>query len=82
MGRDPELERLSVGLVLLAHTLRDCVEGGLTEYRLLRGGEAYKGRFANADPGLETVAVASGPLGVAALLAAHGAARARAVRRT
>jgi CelD/BcsL family acetyltransferase involved in cellulose biosynthesis len=82
MGRDPDWERHSVGLVLLAHTLRDCVEAGLGEYRFLRGGEAYKGRFATADPGLETIAIGSGPLGRAALLAAEGARRIPAARRT
>ncbi len=81
MGRDPDWERLSVGLVLLAHTLRDCVEAGLGEYRFLRGGEAYKGRFANADPGLETIALGSGHSGRAALVAAQGAGRIRAARR-
>jgi CelD/BcsL family acetyltransferase involved in cellulose biosynthesis len=81
MGRDPDWERLSVGLVLLAHTIRDCVEAGLDEYRFLRGGEAYKDRFANADPGLETIALPSGQIGRAGVLAAETARRLRAVRR-
>jgi hypothetical protein len=37
------------------------------EYRLLRGGEDYKLRFATGDPGLETVAVSRGSLASAAL---------------
>jgi len=79
MGRDPACDRLSVGFVLLSRTLRDCVESGIEEYRLLRGGEAYKGRFATADPGLETIAFGSGPLARAAL-GATGPGLARAVR--
>jgi CelD/BcsL family acetyltransferase involved in cellulose biosynthesis len=61
-GRDPEWERASVGLVLMAHTLRSAVEDGMSSYRLLRGGEAYKDRFATGDVGVDTIAVpASGP---------------------
>ena len=54
-GRDPEWSRWSVGRVLLAHTIRTAFEDGIAEYRLLRGGEHYKCRFANDDPGVETV---------------------------
>jgi CelD/BcsL family acetyltransferase involved in cellulose biosynthesis len=73
-GRDPEWERQSVGFVLLAHTIRQAFDDGMLEYRLLRGGEEYKGRFASGDAGLETVALPRGLLGRGALLAA-GAAR-------
>jgi hypothetical protein len=41
----------------------------VAEYRLLRGAEDDKQRFAVADPGLETVALARGPLSEAALSA-------------
>jgi CelD/BcsL family acetyltransferase involved in cellulose biosynthesis len=74
-GRDPAWDRYSVGAVLLAHTIRDCVEAGLSRYLFLRGDEPYKLRFATADPGLETVAVGSGVLGRAALVAANAARR-------
>jgi CelD/BcsL family acetyltransferase involved in cellulose biosynthesis len=67
-GRDPAWERSSIGFVLLAHTMRAAMEDGVSEYRLLRGGEAYKDRFATADPGVETVATGRGA-GVAALAA-------------
>ena len=50
-GRDPEWERQSVGFVLLSHTIRQAFDDGMLEYRLLRGGEEYKGRFASDDPG-------------------------------
>jgi CelD/BcsL family acetyltransferase involved in cellulose biosynthesis len=72
-GRDPDWERQSVGFVLLAHTLEQAFDGGMLEYRFLRGGEAYKDRFASDDPGLETVALARGAIGRSALLAARGA---------
>jgi CelD/BcsL family acetyltransferase involved in cellulose biosynthesis len=74
-GRDPDWERYSVGAVLLAHTIRDCVEAGLPRYLLLRGDEPYKQRFATADPGLETVALGTGVLGRAALFVADAARR-------
>src|SRR5947207_293111 len=59
-GRDPDWERSSVGLVLLAHTMEQAMNDGMGEYRLLRGGETYKDRFATGDPGVETVAVGRG----------------------
>jgi CelD/BcsL family acetyltransferase involved in cellulose biosynthesis len=81
-GRDPEWDKASVGLVLLAHTVRDAIESGQRQYKLLRGGESYKDRFATGDPGLETVAVprsARGRLAVGA--AAAGLAMPGPVRR-
>ena len=76
-GRDPEWDKESVGLVLLAHTIREAFDAGLTTYRLLRGGEAYKDRFATSDPGLETVVAGRGVLGKAAERAAPAALRLR-----
>jgi CelD/BcsL family acetyltransferase involved in cellulose biosynthesis len=72
-GRDPGWERQSVGFVLLAHTIRQAFDDGMNEYRLLRGGEEYKGRFASDDPGLETVALPRGFLGRGAIAAAAAA---------
>ena len=54
-GRDPAWDEHSVGFVLLAHTIRSAFEDGMREYRFLRGGEEYKGRFADGDPGVETM---------------------------
>jgi CelD/BcsL family acetyltransferase involved in cellulose biosynthesis len=70
-GRDPALEDRSVGFVLLAHTIRAAVAGGAREYRFLRGDEPYKYRFASDDPGLETIVLARGAAGRAALTAAR-----------
>jgi CelD/BcsL family acetyltransferase involved in cellulose biosynthesis len=75
-GRDPALEREAVGFVLMAHTIRSALDDGMSEYRLLLGGEAYKDRFASADHGLETIILARGPLGRSARAAARMAASA------
>ena len=66
-GRDPALQRERVGFVLLAHTIREALQDGMTEYRLLRGDESFKYRFATGDPGLETLARPNGALGRLAL---------------
>jgi CelD/BcsL family acetyltransferase involved in cellulose biosynthesis len=66
-GRDPSLERERVGFVLLAHTIREALQDGMSEYRLLRGDEAFKSRFATSDPGVETLARPRGTLGKLAL---------------
>ena len=59
-GRDPAFAGGQVGFVLLAHAVRAALEHGLREFRLLRGGAAYKERFATADPGIETYGLAHG----------------------
>jgi CelD/BcsL family acetyltransferase involved in cellulose biosynthesis len=74
-GRDPAWDRYSVGGVLLAHTIRDCVEAGVGRYLFLRGDEPYKFRFATSDPGLETVALGSGVAGRAGVAALQAARR-------
>jgi CelD/BcsL family acetyltransferase involved in cellulose biosynthesis len=71
-GRDPAWNHHRVGFVLLAHAIRQAAQDGVREYRLLRGGEDYKLRFATADPGLETVALGWGPVAGAALPALAG----------
>jgi CelD/BcsL family acetyltransferase involved in cellulose biosynthesis len=82
-GRDPRLGPLKVGFVLLAHTIRAACEDGMREYRFGLGDEAYKHRFCDRDPGLETVALTSGLIGRAGLgllrsgLRVRGAVRAR-----
>jgi CelD/BcsL family acetyltransferase involved in cellulose biosynthesis len=54
-GRRPDADH--VGSTLLAHTVRAAIEDGIAEDRLLRGDEPYKARFADHDPGLETIAL-------------------------
>ena len=74
LGRDPGLEHLSVGSVLIAHTLREAITDGMSEYRFLRGGEAFKFRWATRDPGVETLTLAGSAAG-RAILAAGGLRR-------
>ena len=57
-GFDPEYERESVGLVLLARTIQVAAEEDAPVYDLLRGGEAYKSRFADGERRVHTVALA------------------------
>jgi CelD/BcsL family acetyltransferase involved in cellulose biosynthesis len=76
-GREPSLDRLSVGFVLLAHTIRAALDDGVVEYRFGRGEEIYKYRFATEDPGVDTIVVGRGAAGSALVCAASGA---RAVR--
>lgn len=72
-GRDPDSPGASVGFVLLAHSIREALRDGVREYRLLRGDETYKYRFADADPGVSTVAAGRGLAGRSAAIG--GAAR-------
>jgi len=55
-GRDPVLDRESVGFVLLVHAVRDAIGSGALEFRFLRGHEDYKRRFADDDAPVETLA--------------------------
>jgi CelD/BcsL family acetyltransferase involved in cellulose biosynthesis len=74
-GRDPAWDEHSVGFVLLAHTIRAAFEDGMREYRFLRGGDAYKGRFADGDPRVETAVLGRGSLGRPAVAAAAALGR-------
>jgi CelD/BcsL family acetyltransferase involved in cellulose biosynthesis len=80
-GRDPSFERLSVGFVLLAHSIRSAIAEGATEYRFGRGDESFKSRFTSTDPGLETVVLSRGGVGGAASAAARAARFARGLVR-
>lgn len=62
-GRDPAWDDYSPGTVLRAMTMRDALATGMREYRLLRGDESYKGRFATGDRGLVTLASGISALG-------------------
>lgn len=66
-GRDLSAAGDAVGFVLLCHTIREAMNDGMREYRLLRGDETYKARFADRDPGLQTIALALSARGRAAL---------------
>ncbi len=79
-GRDPHFERSNVGSVLMRHALREAMADGAREFRLLRGDESYKRRLANADHGLDTVAVACSLKGSASISAASLLRRSAPVR--
>jgi CelD/BcsL family acetyltransferase involved in cellulose biosynthesis len=78
-GRDLAWGESSVGFVLLAHTVRRALMDGMREYRFLRGEEAYKFRFTDADSRLETVALSHGLMGRAVLAARFLAGASRPV---
>jgi CelD/BcsL family acetyltransferase involved in cellulose biosynthesis len=73
-GWDTTYAYYSPGQLLDADTMRSAHADGMQEFRFLRGGEAYKSRFATADPGLETVIFSRDGL---SSLARAGAALAR-----
>jgi CelD/BcsL family acetyltransferase involved in cellulose biosynthesis len=68
-GRDLRWNRLSVGAAILEHSIREAFAGGMSEYRLLRGDEAYKQHYASFSTKLRTIAV---PQGLAARAAISG----------
>jgi CelD/BcsL family acetyltransferase involved in cellulose biosynthesis len=80
-GRDPAWERSSVGLVLLAHTIRAAAGDGVGLYRLLRGGESYKDRFATGDEPVVTVAASRSRLARSGLRLARAASKQPLLRR-
>ena len=79
-GRDPREEAWSVGFVLLSHTIREAFGAGQDTYRLLRGGETYKDRFADGDAPVDTLLSPHGVTGGAAVVTVRTAARSRQAR--
>jgi CelD/BcsL family acetyltransferase involved in cellulose biosynthesis len=79
-GRDQAFADASIGFVLLAHSIREAADDGMDEYRLLRGGERFKARFADSDAGVETHVLTRGVRGAVARLAASAAVRSDAAR--
>ena len=76
-GRDPALERQSVGFPRGAlHPGGD--HRGSKEYRFGRGDEAFKSRFTDEDPGLETLVLTRSAIGRTLVT---GARTARVARR-
>jgi CelD/BcsL family acetyltransferase involved in cellulose biosynthesis len=50
--------------------MRSALEDGVDEYRLLRGAEHYKQRFATHDRGLQTLVIGNGAVSTLAAAAA------------
>lgn len=69
-GWDPYFGRYSVGFLLCVNAMRTALEDGMSEFRLLRGDEQYKSRFANTDRPVHSVALAAGAKGRLAIKAA------------
>jgi len=80
-GRDPAWDQYAVGFVLLAHSIREAIADGMSEYRFGRGAEDYKSRFADDDPGLETLVLVRGVRGRLAVAAARAIPRNTRARR-
>ncbi len=57
-GFEPRWSDASVGLLLLAHTVREAIDEAASEYDLLLGEETYKQRFATDARPVETVILA------------------------
>lgn len=74
-GRDRSWDKYGIGFVLQCHAIREAIGEDAREFRLLRGGEAYKDRFGGVDRGLVSVAIARGLQGRAALAAGRAALR-------
>jgi CelD/BcsL family acetyltransferase involved in cellulose biosynthesis len=77
-GRDPRWDQENIGFVLFARTVQAAFDDGLSEYRLLRGGEMYKDRWAEEDRPVLTVLAARGRVRNAAAATTARAARTRA----
>jgi CelD/BcsL family acetyltransferase involved in cellulose biosynthesis len=75
LGWDPALARESIGLALVAYSIRAAMEDGMTEYRFLRGDEPYKARFGARETRLVTLALAASRGGCAVLGAADAVIR-------
>lgn len=56
-GFDPAWAQQRVGHVLLAHTIADAISEGASEYDMLLGDEAYKGRFATCERRVQTMLI-------------------------
>jgi CelD/BcsL family acetyltransferase involved in cellulose biosynthesis len=74
-GRDPRFDDLSLGFVLLAHTVREACADGVDAYRFLAGAEPFKWRFATEDLKAESVALGRGAVGRLGALGIAAAAR-------
>jgi CelD/BcsL family acetyltransferase involved in cellulose biosynthesis len=48
-GYDPDLEKLSIGTILVAHAIEQAVRDGATSFDFLRGAEEYKYAWGAAD---------------------------------
>ena len=81
-GRAPAHADGSLGVVLLAHTIREALGDGVAEYRFGPGGSSYKYRFTDTDPGLRTVLIPTSRRGRLAVSASSLTSRSAVLRRS
>lgn len=74
-GRDPAWDRAQLGAGILEHSIREAFADGMREYRLLRGDETYKQRYASRMESVVTLAAAQNPLSRGVVRAADTLAR-------
>jgi CelD/BcsL family acetyltransferase involved in cellulose biosynthesis len=74
-GRDPEWDQHRVGAGILEHSIRQAFADGMREYRLLRGDEGYKRRYATSEHSVFTIAVAETERGRALVAGVEALAR-------
>jgi CelD/BcsL family acetyltransferase involved in cellulose biosynthesis len=74
-GFDPAWSDKSVGIVLMASTIRSAIEEGASAFEMLLGEESYKSRFTNAERLVQTVTLVKAGSPTRLMLA--GEARAR-----
>lgn len=72
-GMDPRWRESGVGTTLLTHSIRAALDDGIEEYRFLRGGEAFKYRYASRETMLCTIGLGGTAIGRAAVAAAAAA---------
>ncbi len=81
-GRDPAFDEDRVGSVLLNHMIREAVQAGMGEFKLLLGTHEYKSRYASDDVPVETLALArNGAIRTALRMAVPTRNAARGLRR-
>lgn len=67
-GMDPDYEKQSAGMVLMANCIRDSIESGLKEFDFLRGSEAYKYKWTGTSRKIVNIVLRSGSLKGKALM--------------
>ncbi len=70
LGRDPAWERSGVGAGMQEHAIRAAFADGMREFRLLRGDEQYKLRYATAVRRVLTIAIPRSTRGRGAVILA------------
>lgn len=74
-GFDPSWADKSVGVVMMATTIRSAIEEGASEFDMLLGTESYKRRFTDSSRPVQTVVLVGAKRPLRALLAAEAGAR-------